>query len=51
MLIQDGIYKLIDFGLPTLDSEDDDTIKVPEIIKKRGYDQKAEVWNVGVLFH
>jgi serine/threonine protein kinase len=26
-------------------------MRVPEIIKKKGYDQKAEVWSVGVLFH
>jgi len=32
-------------------SRSEESFIIPEIIEKNGYDSKAEVWSLGVLFH
>lgn len=53
ILARYGIYKIIDFGLPVSYEVDEESspFLIPEIMMKKSYDQKAEVWNIGVLFH
>lgn len=53
-MIQDGIYKLSSIGYPYEVKESEKGVSdfhIPEIVMKKSYDEKAEVWNIGVLFH
>jgi hypothetical protein len=52
-MVQDGIYKISSLGYPYEVREDEEPgdFRVPEIVMKKSYDEKAEVWSIGVLFH
>ena len=53
-MIQDGICKISSTGYPYEAKEDEKgrgNFHIPEIVMKKSYDEKAEVWSVGVLFH
>jgi len=59
MLSDEGVLKLTDFGLSRIFKKDDDDrmkttfgtpyYQAPEILEGKDYDEKAEMWSVGII--
>ena len=56
IMVHNGVLKIADFGLSKMGSVATTVVgtpytKAPEVFKKKKYDNKADIWSLGIIFY